>query len=424
MEEISRPHSLKKDFMLAVAFTLLVVVLASTATICGCYRVQKYVLPDSNDVWLYAKTTLPDGTVSEVKQAFTLHRASELFNLLPSDALQPAVGETEYTIERIEYSFSSLTPHRKILYQVMGIFMVALPLLYSVAGTGMCAWWFYRKKLAPPIRILNDAAAHISSQDLDFKVTCQSKDELGQLCAAFEKMRQALYENNQQLWRIIEERRTLQASIAHDLRNPITILSGYIEYMQMNIPSGKLTGEKLQHTLSNLAITTKRMERYTDYIRDLHAMEETQVTYAQVLLPDFLKGAADTLAVWAGSGGIHVACEYSVPDCVVCLDGAIFYRILENMFSNAIRFAECTIHVSFQFRDMILSATVQDDGRGFSKQMLQKEACLFYSEDTTGEHMGLGLATSKVLCQKHGGRMELRNIMPHGACVTAFLKVK
>ena len=48
----------------------------------------------------------------------------------------------------------------------------------------------------------------------------------------------------------------------------------------------------------------------------------------------------------------------------------------------------------------------------------------FRSEDTSGQHLGLGLAVSRVLCQKHGETIELSNQPPHGACVKASIAVK
>lgn len=66
-------------------------------------------------------------------------------------------------------------------------------------------------------------------------------------------MRQTLYDKNRQLWNMIEQRRLLQASVAHDLRNPIAIVEGYVEYMQQCLADGNLNDEELRHTLSNLA---------------------------------------------------------------------------------------------------------------------------------------------------------------------------
>lgn len=293
-----------------------------------------------------------------------------------------------------------------------------------MAGIGLCAWWFYRKKLSPPIQVLADAAKHIIGQDLDFSVEYNSNDELGRLCAAFEEMRQALYDNNRQLWNMLEQRRILQASVAHDLRNPIAIAEGYVEYMQQCFADGNLSDEELRHTLSNLAVTAKRLERYTDYIRDLNAIEETDIKYSAVWLPDFLKRAVESLSMLAQQHSLETACHFAVPECRVQLDEQIFYRIAENIFSNAVRYAVGRVSFCCSLADGMLTVAISDDGRGFPKAMLRKKDTIFYSEDQTGEHMGMGLATSRILCQKHGGSLELSNNTPDGACVTVRLAVR
>ena len=50
---------------------------------------------------------------------------------------------------------------------------------------------------------------------------------MGDLCRAMDTMRAALLKNNQETWAMMEERRKLSASIAHDLRTPITVMKGY-----------------------------------------------------------------------------------------------------------------------------------------------------------------------------------------------------
>ena len=106
------------------------------------------------------------------------------------------------------------------------------------------------------------------------------------------------------------------------------------------------------------------------------------------------------------------------------LDGKLLYRVLENLISNALRSAEREIELAFCLEHGILSAIVTDDGPGFSDKLLKKKTALFYSEDTSGQHLGLGLAVSRVLCQKHGGTIELSNRPPHGACVKASIKIE
>ena len=414
---------MKSAFIWAVAVTMFLVFAASALTIYGCWRIQKAMLPDSREVWLNTRTVTADGTVLEGGQRVRLDEPAQVNMLVPAGA-DVTLENTKFIIEKIESGFSTLRPKQQLLYRVTGLSMVVLPFVYSITGIMLCAWWFYRKELSPPIQVLADATKHIREQDLDFTVDYNRNDELGRLCTAFEEMRQALYDNNRQLWNMTRQRRILQASVAHDLRNPIAIVEGYVEYMQQCLADGNLNDEELRHTLSNLAVTAKRLEHYTDYIRDLNAIEETETKYSAVQLPDFLRRATESLSFLAKQHSLEIAYHSAISECQVKLDEQIFYRIVENIFSNAIRYAKSRVDFGYSLTDGMLMITISDDGKGFSKAMLRKKNTFLYSEDKTGEHMGLGLATSRVLSQKHGGSLELSNIASGGACVTIKLAVR
>lgn len=422
MEEMRKPKSMKSAFIWAVAATMFLVFTASALTIYGCYRIQKWILPDSKEVWLNNRTVTADGQVLEGAQRVILDEPVEVGLLVPNGT-DITLENTEFTIESIESSFSALRPKQQFLYRLAGFSMVGLPFVYSIVGIMLCAWWFYRKEFLPPIQVLADATRHIREQDLDFTVDYHRNDELGRLCTAFEEMRQALYDNNRQLWSTIEQRRLLQASVAHDLRNPIAIVEGTVEYLQECLADGKLNDEELRHTLSNLAITSKRLERYTDYIRDLNAIEETEMKYSVVWLSDFMQRTTESFSLFAQQQGLEIAYHSTISECQVKLDEQIFYRIVENIFFNALRYAKSRVDFGYSLADGMLTITISDDGKGFSKAMLHKKNTVLYSEDQTGEHMGLGLTTSRVLSQKHGGSLELSNNAFGGACVTIKLAV-
>ncbi len=139
----------------------------------------------------------------------------------------------------------------------------------------------------------------------------------------------------------------MQASVAHDLRNPITIMAGYVEYLQENSQDGTLTDEKLEKALSHLGITAERMGRYTDTLRDLSAIEETEVHRREVELPDFLQHMADSLSILFQNTEVRFSCDFYVPKGRAVFDGALLYRVLENLISNALRFAEHQIELVF-----------------------------------------------------------------------------
>ena len=422
MEKMKKStNSIKKTFGTAVSLTMLAVFFCSAITIYGCWRVQKYLLPDSKEVWLQTRTTYTDGSYSESKQLFRLDTPTEISKLIPTENESNQEEHVEYTVEMIKSSYSQLSPKQKILYRGSQSAMIMFPVLYSAVGVILCVWWFYCKKIVPPVEILADAVVHIQKNTLDFQVVSPSKDELGQLCSMFETMRQILYENNRQLWRTIEDQRILQASVAHDLRNPITILEGYIEYLQSNLPTGRLSGEKLDHTLSNMSVAAKRLEKYTDCIRNLNALEEIEIKPSPLSYPNDLEKMINGLSIMTRGKGIPVNTDCQGSPCTLSLDQIILSRILENILANAMRYAKSTIQVSSHIKENRLTICITDDGPGFSANILSKKATMFYSEDPSSKHLGLGLATVRILCQKQGGQILLSNIPSGGACVRILL---
>ncbi len=432
MEKV-KGSSLRGEFSVAVAVTMLAVVLASALTAWGCWAVRHNILPEPNKVALIIEETSADGKEHQKNRIeLTLDEKAEPVIWMSKEMTKPdsigdpsiLVGEADFSVERIEASVSQLDLAERAVYTAAGVLAVVLPVTYAVAGILCCALWFYRKKVAPAIAALDDATRHISGQDLDFAVECPLRNELGRLCGSFEKMRKALYENNLKLWRSMEERRIMQQCVAHDLRNPLTIMEGSVEHMRRLAATGELTGERLDSALDGLAATAKRMERYTDNIRDLDALEDTEVRLTEVSVPDFLYRAAEMVKVLTEGRALEVAASFDSPDAKIGLDVEIFYRVLENVFSNAVRYAQSRIELVFELCGETLCVRVTDDGPGFSQQMLMKKNSLYYSEDTSGQHLGLGLAVGKILCEKHGGALRLGNCSSGGAAVEIEVTVK
>ena len=431
MEEVKR-GSLKTQFFAAVAVTLVLVTVLSALTVWGCWRVRRWLLPNPDMVALYIGEKRGDREGRWTRYEIKLDGKAQPITWIADEWSKPdvledsdlLVGEAEFSIESIEPSIAQLNSRQRAVYTAAGILMGVLPIIFFIVGVLLCAIWFYRKRLAPAIAVLDDATRHISEQDLDFTVECPVHNELGRLCGSFEKMRHALYDNNLKLWRSMEERRTMQASVAHDLRNPLAILEGTVEHIRALAAAGELTGERLETALETVSVTAKRMERYADYMRDLSAIEDTEITMTEAALPDFLREAAEGVRVLAEPKGLTVSVSYDVPEGVIELDREIFYRVLENVFSNAVRYAKSRIELAFALCGETLLARITDDGPGFSAEMLKKKSSLYYSEDASGEHMGLGLATSKILCELHGGGLKTMNAPEGGAVVEITVAIK
>ena len=271
MESLKKKYynlPLRKFFVISVLFTICFVAALSGMVIFGCTAFRHYLLPDPNAVYLTIEQTLSDGSTVTSVQLFEFDDDPQKFAQLVSDQKeQNTVLDEKYSIQKIEKSYDTMGPRRKLAYQSCGVIMAAFPAVSSIIGILLCGLYFYKRKLAEPLKLLSDATAKIASKDLDFSIQYGFNDEMGALCQSFEHMRMTLYENNKILWKMLEERKLMQASIAHDLRNPIAIIEGYTEYLQLNLPNGKLSIQRILRISDNLNKAAKRLEYYTESIK-------------------------------------------------------------------------------------------------------------------------------------------------------------
>lgn len=409
---------LRRAFCLYVCVTFFSVVLLSALTIGLCTAIQKHLLPVSNEVLLTVWETFDDDRTN--KHAFNVKLGEsprELPFLHSVGIEEKTVQDAEYAVAAIERNYTSLSPKRRLLYRASVIAMIAGPICLSFGGILLCGMLFYKRKLKKPIDTLAMAAERISTQDLDFQISSDSGDELGKLCESFEQMRGALRENYQKLWVTLEERKQLQASVAHDLRNPIAIIEGHAEYLQINLEKKTLEPEKISAIVGNIQQAAKRLERYTESMRALHRSEELEVQRKEVLFGELYQDITADLSIITAEQSIALVCKNDVGEGPVKIDVGVLYRILENLIGNAVRFAKSEICLSFSNTSKGLEVMVEDDGNGFPEEVLKSPKSYFVSEGGDGQHSGLGLAICQIFCEKHGGALRLSNGEMAGACV-------
>ena len=299
---------------------------------------------------------------------------------------------------------------------------VILPILFFVIALLATVFLFYRWKLKEPLKILMDGANHIIENDLDFKIEVQSTDELGQLCTAFETMRQTLLKSNRELWRQAEERKRLNAAFSHDLRNPITVLKGSIEMAKKCAVSGTEKTEQLLENLTRIKTYTGRIERYVEAMSNVGQLEQIQIERVSTdsgILAYELENAMSFVVADSGK-----QFSFSSTDTVekIHVDTNALFQIAENLISNAIRFAIQKISVNLSYADGMLMLEVIDDGSGFPAALLKNGIQPFQKGNEDAEHFGMGLYICDLLCRKHGGCVEVKNC-GQGASVTAILKI-
>ncbi|MCI8589926.1 MAG: HAMP domain-containing histidine kinase [Clostridiales bacterium] len=315
--------------------------------------------------------------------------------------------------------FEHFTSFDRTVYEIFGVLSVGVYPICFLICLVITSFLFYKQQMQKPFVILDKAAARIAERDLDFHIAYQKENELGRLCTSFEKMRQALQENNKEMWRQIEERKRLNAAFSHDLRTPLTVLKGQSELLAQY--ADKMTAEKVIHTADLMHRHITRLEAYVETMGDLQRLEDIEIRRVSMPFAELctqLKEVGMTIC-----GDKQLICELPVEQTKrVCVDFAVVLRVYENLLANAVRFSESKIITQVKVQDEFLYLSVCDDGKGFAEKDLKNLLKPFYktSEKDDDKHFGMGLHICKILCEKHGGSIQLCN--QTGACVTAIFR--
>lgn len=329
---------------------------------------------------------------------------------------------SETTVVPQKYIYKELSKDNQIYYWIVTILMVILPVIYIIAASLMVAKFYYKLKLQIPLQNLKNGMYHISQQDLDFQIQYTTDDELGKLCDTFECMRNEIHKSNCKMWDMLQERKALTASISHDLRTPITVVNGYLDYLEKSMERKMLTEELLQTTIKNMAGAMSRLERYVDYVKDIQKMEEIEIRKEQYNLKEIIADITREFSVLAAQYGRKLIIHDLSQDAFIETDKDMLSKILENIFDNALRFSTDKIVLSIDEKKDYICFSIQDDGVGFTAEELNSATSFFYSSPTNGGNFGIGLSICKILCEKLGGNMCLGNNFDCGAIITIKIK--
>lgn len=333
----------------------------------------------------------------------------------PSD-VQIVVGADAIT----KTEFPEPTAGTAVAGNVLAVLQFCLPILFFIVALILTASLFYRWKLKEPLAILMDGANRMMENDLDFTIPSVSGDELGQLCVAFETMRQSLLNSNRELWRQTEERKRLNAAFSHDLRNPITVLKGSAKMAKQRADSGNTP--QLMDNLERMEAYTGRIERYVETMSKVQRLEQVQpekVTFDTAALSADLEKA---LGFSAADHGKQLYFHGLSAGGTVTLDKGMLFQVAENLTTNALRFAKENVSVELSIEGENLKLEIADDGDGFPAELLKSGIQPFRKGTEEAEHLGMGLYICNLLCRKHGGTLKIANT-DIGAVASAILKI-
>lgn len=364
--------------------------------------------------------TLSSLIIASTLTTFSYILLNNLYNSIQDKYLKTPINTGFITI--VQNNVNQFSDYDKTLLNIINILQLVLPLIFFIGLLLLADIIFYKVKLKTPIEILNKGAMEISNNNLDFCLEYNNNDELGNLCNAFEKMRSELNKNNIKMWTMINDRKQLNAAFSHDLRNPLTVLKGYSNYLTKYIPTGKLSDEKILSTTQLMSEHINRIEYYVENMSNAQRLEDLVVSKSMSNINKFIENLDENISIIAKQEGKSFTLKSQINNINLFFDENIILRVVENIISNAFRYARNNVSILIYLEQELLTFVIEDDGIGFSKESLKLALRPFYRDKTLNDsnpHFGMGLHISKILCEKHGGSISIENNSTNSAKITA-----
>ena len=285
----------------------------------------------------------------------------------------------------------------------------ALLLLIPLA---LIAWVVLRglRRTAAPIGDVMDAASRVADGDYAVRVQPSGSPDVQRLIHAFNGMTSRLEVNEQQ-------RRMLLADIAHELRNPLSIIQGYAEGIIDGIyPSDEA---HLSLLLAETAVMTRLLEDLQTLSMAEAGMLRLHLESVDIgLLVSDLAATHRPVAVEAG-----LAMDADAPsDLTIDVDPIRIRQVLENLIANALRHTSAggSVRVMVTAQGDAVVIQVRDTGEGITQAELPHIFDRFTKSADSGGS-GLGLAIARRLVEAHGGTITAESVPGQGTTVTITL---
>jgi signal transduction histidine kinase len=302
----------------------------------------------------------------------------------------------------------------QITYQSIGRFFLWGGLL-AIAVALLLATMISRRMLAP-VRALTGAARRLGKGDFSQRVQTKDKSELGELAESFNSMADDL-ERAERL------RRNMVADVAHELRTPLSNLSGYLEA----ISDGVLKPDKA--AISSLREEATTLSRLVTDLQELSLADagELKLTRQPEDMAQLIKQAVAAQQSQASAKGLTVKAELPPGLPEVNVDAHRIGQVLRNLLDNAVAHTPGGGSVTLTAVNMgdEMKIRVTDTGEGIPPDDLPNIFERFYRVDRSRTRStggtGLGLTITRRLVEAHGGRIEAESDPGRGSTFTITL---
>jgi two-component system, NtrC family, sensor kinase len=329
-----------------------------------------------------------------------------------------------------------------------------------VAYTGLAlllivflTWFFVWRVVDVPLRSLKSGTEHLAAGELGFQIHVESKDEIGDLACSFNEMsRQLKVERNQNLAfthtleaRVREKTSELKrahehalhtekmasigkmaAVLAHEINNPLSGILTYAKLLRKWLERENGTGAHRQEIADSLDLIANESRRCGDLVKNLLTFSRVTPIHLQLVdLNQVIDRSLRLVQHQLDLAGVHVGLELDANLPLVNCDAAQIEQVILALVMNAMdampQGGNLWITTALHRDPARVHIQVRDDGSGIPPEILSRIFEPFLTTKETGRGVGLGLAISHSILERHNGTIEVQSEVGRGTTFTVEL---
>lgn len=317
----------------------------------------------------------------------------------------------------------------------------------------LLSWLFVWRVVGVPIQALKKGTEHLSQGELGYQIQVQSRDEVGDLAHSFNDMSRQLQAANDEIvtWAKTLEDRVEQktkelnrahdhvlhvekmaslgkmaAVVAHEVNNPLSGILTYAKLLRKWVGTGQVAKEKHDEAMECLDLIATESRRCGDLIKNLLTLSRTAPMNVQFSdLHRLIDRCLLLVRHQLEMGGVELQLRRAENFPLVSCDPAQIEQVLLALIMNAIdampRGGNLWIETRLSGDESQVEILVRDDGAGIDPEVLEHIFEPFLTTKERGHGVGLGLAISRGIVERHNGRIEVQSELGKGTTFTVSL---
>lgn len=375
---------------------------------------------DLNGHVILCKDLIKDGMQVSSNATCKIHQGITM----PSSILSATTHDGYYTMDRMEgiynrltmvvgttinmngrtagYVYATIPVGDGLMPYITGMLKIFLVAVIITLLVSAIAVYMYVYGLTKPLHEMTELTRSYARGDFSKRIDIDDNTEIGELAQCFNSMAQSLDE-------LEDSRSSFVANVSHELKTPMTTISGFIDGIQ----DGTIPEKDRDRYLNIIGIEVKRLARLVVAMLSLSKIEsgDAQLEKKQILLPQMMFTILLNFEPMISKYDINVEGFDKMDQTVILADEDMIYQVIYNLFDNAVKFTpeKGTITVSAEENENRVYVHIKNTGEGIPPDQIKRVFEKFYkvdksrSEDVKG--VGLGLSLVKKIVLLHGGEV-------------------